>query len=83
MTKEKHKHTASNRRPKKTAKLIKQEPAPAAQVTASELSRVMAALGQKGEKIGGRKGADSLTKKRRSENALMAARSRWDTQRLG
>jgi hypothetical protein len=47
-------------------------------VTQDEVSRVMAALGRKGGKIGGRKRADSLTKARRREIALKAARARWD-----
>lgn len=46
-------------------------------VTDSEISRVMAALGRKGGKVGGRKRAESLTPKKRSEIALKAARARW------
>jgi len=46
--------------------------------TDAEVSRVMAALGRKGGKIGGRARADGMTKARRSEIALKAARARWD-----
>ena len=46
--------------------------------TTSEISRVMAALGRKGGKIGGKKRAASMTPERRSEIALKAARKRWD-----
>ncbi len=46
--------------------------------TTSEISRVMAAMGRKGGKVGGKKRAESMTPERRSEIALKAARSRWD-----
>lgn len=46
--------------------------------TATDISRVMAALGRKGGVIGGKKRAASLSPKQRSEIALKAARSRWD-----
>lgn len=44
----------------------------------AEISRVMAALGRKGGKIGGKKRAASLTPEKRREIALKAARKRWD-----
>jgi hypothetical protein len=44
----------------------------------SEISRVMAALGRKGGKIGGKARAANLTPARRRAIALKAARSRWD-----
>lgn len=47
-------------------------------VTKDEVSRVMAALGRKGGKIGGSARAKSLTPERRRAIALKAARSRWD-----
>jgi hypothetical protein len=47
-------------------------------VTNSDISRVMAALGRKGGKVGGRKRAENLTAKKRSEIALKAARARWN-----
>ncbi len=43
-----------------------------------EISRVMAVLGKRGGKIGGKKRAASMTPERRREIALKAARSRWD-----
>lgn len=46
--------------------------------TSLEISRVMAALGRKGGKIGGKSRAKSLTAAQRSEIALKAARTRWD-----
>jgi hypothetical protein len=55
--------------------------ASAEQPSESEISRVMAALGRKGGKIGGKKRAASMTAERRSEIALKAARSRWAKQR--
>jgi len=44
----------------------------------SEVSRVMAALGRKGGKIGGTNRAKALTPTQRREIALKAARARWD-----
>lgn len=46
--------------------------------TASEISRVMAELGRKGGKIGGKKRAQSLTAQKRKQIATKAARARWD-----
>jgi hypothetical protein len=46
--------------------------------TKTEISRVMAELGRRGGKIGGKKRAASMTPARRREIALKAARSRWD-----
>jgi hypothetical protein len=44
----------------------------------AEVSRVMASLGRKGGKVGGKKRAESLTPERRRDIALKAARKRWD-----
>jgi hypothetical protein len=49
-------------------------------VTASEaaiISRVMAEMGRKGGKIGGKRRLVTLTKARRSEIAVKAAKTRW------
>lgn len=46
--------------------------------TDTEISRVMAELGRRGGKIGGRKRAQALTPEKRRDIALKAARSRWD-----
>jgi hypothetical protein len=46
--------------------------------TKIEISRVMAELGRRGGKIGGKKRAESLTPTKRREIALRAARARWD-----
>jgi hypothetical protein len=46
--------------------------------TGDEISRVMAELGRKGGRIGGKNRAASMTPERRREIALKAARSRWD-----
>ena len=51
--------------------------APGADPSDAEISRVMAALGRRGGKIGGRARADSMTAARRHEIAQKAARSRW------
>jgi hypothetical protein len=48
------------------------------QPSKSDISRVMAALGRKGGKIGGKNRAESLTPEKRREIALKAARARWD-----
>jgi len=42
-----------------------------------EVSRVMAALGRRGGKIGGKARAERLTAKRRSDIARDAAKKRW------
>jgi hypothetical protein len=43
----------------------------------AEISRVMAALGRRGGKVGGKARAESMTAARRHEIAQKAARSRW------
>jgi len=50
-------------------------------VTPAEVSRVMAAMGRKGGKIGGAARAASMTPQQRREVALKAARARWDAAR--
>lgn len=47
----------------------------------SEISRVMAALGRKGGKIGGRARADALSESRRVAIAKNAAKARWGKTR--
>jgi hypothetical protein len=47
--------------------------------TQADISRVMAELGRRGGRIGGKKRAASMTPERRKEIALKAARSRWDS----
>src|ERR1700722_11764504 len=44
----------------------------------AEISRVMAAMGRKGGKIGGKKRLKSMTPEERSQVALKAAKARWD-----
>ena len=46
--------------------------------TKTDISRVMSELGKRGGKIGGLRRAESMTKERRREIALKAARARWD-----
>jgi len=43
-----------------------------------EVRRVMAEMGRRGGKIGGRRRAETMTPERRRAIALKAARSRWD-----
>jgi hypothetical protein len=45
--------------------------------TPDELSRVMAALGRRGGKIGGKRRLQTMTQAERSAVALKAARARW------
>ena len=45
--------------------------------TRSEISRVMAAMGRKGGKLGGKKRAEHMTEEERSNASAMAARARW------
>jgi phage gp16-like protein len=46
-------------------------------VTKSEISRVMAALGRKGGKKGGKRRLQTMTPEERSQIALKAAKARW------
>jgi len=43
----------------------------------SEISRVMAAMGAKGGRIGGKRRLETMTKEQRSEAASRAAQARW------
>lgn len=43
----------------------------------SEISRIMAEMGRKGGKIGGKKRLETMTRQQRSEVALNAAKARW------
>jgi hypothetical protein len=45
--------------------------------TPDEFSRVMAALGRRGGKIGGKRRLETMTSEQRSTVALKAARARW------
>src|SRR4051794_21347258 len=47
----------------------------------AEISRVMAALGRKGGRIGGKRRAAAMPPERRREIALKAARKRWDAEK--
>lgn len=44
----------------------------------AEIRRVMAVLGRRGGKIGGKRRLDTLTQERRSQIAPNAARARWN-----
>jgi len=46
-------------------------------VSTSDISRVMAAMGRKGGKIGGKRRLTTMTPERRKEVALKAAKARW------
>ncbi len=46
-------------------------------VTASEVSRVMAAMGRKGGKIGGKRRLETMTPEQQREVAMKAAKTRW------
>lgn len=45
--------------------------------TDAEVSKVMAALGRRGGKIGGKRRLETMTSEERSAVALKAARARW------
>lgn len=45
--------------------------------TPEEVSKVMAALGKRGGKIGGKRRLETMTQEQRSAVALKAARARW------
>ncbi|HYS25450.1 MAG TPA: hypothetical protein VEP46_07600 [Vicinamibacterales bacterium] len=50
-------------------------------VTEDEVSRVMANLGARGGKIGGKRRLETMTPEQRSAVALKAARARWSKER--
>jgi hypothetical protein len=53
------------------------EPPTASDPTPEQISAVMAALGKKGGKIGGKRRLETMTKKQRSYLASKAAKARW------
>ncbi|MGA2744210.1 MAG: hypothetical protein ABSE44_05880 [Candidatus Sulfotelmatobacter sp.] len=57
--------------------LVQRSTASTAEPSSSEISRVMAALGRKGGKIGGKRRMDTLTPEQRKEIATNAAKVRW------
>ena len=52
-------------------------------VTQDEVSRVMANLGARGGKIGGKRRMETMTPEQRSAVALKAARARWKKAKRG
>jgi phage gp16-like protein len=50
--------------------------------TAAELSRVMAALGRKGGKVGGKRRMETMTAEQRTKIASRAAKARWKKREL-
>ena len=50
---------------------------PPAKPSRSDISRIMAEMGRKGGKIGGKRRLKTMTKKERSEIASKAAKARW------
>ena len=57
------------------------EPTKLPKLTKSVVSQLMAQMGRKGGKIGGKARAENMTAKERSEAASMAARARWEAKR--
>ena len=58
-------------------RLVRESTGGAEEPDKKEISRVMAGLGRKGGKIGGKGRAESLDQKRRSQIASQAAKKRW------
>jgi hypothetical protein len=52
------------------------DPAPA-KVSGSDISRVMAAMGRRGGRIGGKRRLTTMTPEQRQETARKAAQARW------
>jgi hypothetical protein len=61
--------------------LVEESTQDRAEPTTDEVSRVMAALGRKGGKIGGKRRMETMTSEQRSAAALKAARARWKPKR--
>jgi hypothetical protein len=60
------------------------EPTPAKKppiASKAEISRVMAAMGRRGGKIGGKASLLTMTPEQRRERALQAAKARWEKQK--
>jgi hypothetical protein len=57
--------------------LVQRSTANTREPSSSEISRVMAALGRKGGKIGGKRRMDTLTAEQRKQIATNAAKVRW------
>lgn len=53
------------------------EPAAPVKVTRSDISRVMAAMGRRGGRIGGKRRMTTMTPEQRREVAKKAAQARW------
>ncbi len=52
-------------------------PARPPKVSSSDISRVVAAMGHKGGRIGGKRRMETMTPEQRREVALKAAKTRW------
>lgn len=64
-----------------TAESKAPEPLPAQpEPTREQISAVMAALGRRGGRIGGKRKLETMTKKQRSALASKAAKARWKKQ---
>jgi hypothetical protein len=50
---------------------------PETETPKSEISRIMAEMGRKGGKVGGKRRLETMTRQQRSEVALNAAKARW------
>jgi hypothetical protein len=50
---------------------------PKKEPSTSEISRVMAALGRKGGKVGGKRRLETMTQDQRTDAAKRAAQARW------
>lgn len=58
--------------------LVQSDPAPASRAL---VSQVMAEMGRKGGRIGGKRRLETLTGRRRSQIAKQAARARWSKKK--
>jgi len=54
---------------------------PPSRASSSEISRVMAAMGRKGGKIGGKRRMTTMTAEQRRDVALTAAKARWSRKK--
>jgi hypothetical protein len=60
-----------------TAEPEPQKPSKSSSITKDEISRIMAAMGRRGGKIGGKRRLETMTPKQRTDIAKKAAKSRW------
>jgi hypothetical protein len=69
--------TVEQSEPERSVRVVVSAPKP----SKAEISRVMAEMGRKGGKKGGRRSLETMTPEERRERALQAAKARWGSKK--